>query len=80
MTRKANYTIDFRGGISSISLLKMTRIFKDMKPLEIMEILGSDTATRRDLFKVLPAASYEVAPLDVQEEEDSRRLRIRKLR
>ncbi len=80
MARKADYTLDFRGSISSISLLKMTRIFNEMKPHEIMEILGSDSDTRQDLFKVLPASSYEVAPLDVQVEEDSHRLRIRKLR
>lgn len=65
MVGKANVVIDFRGGISSISLLKTTQIFEKMKPLEIMEIRGSDPDTRHDLFKVLPESSYEVLPADV---------------
>ena len=31
-----------------------------MKPMETMEILGCDADTRRDLFKVLPDASYDL--------------------
>jgi len=58
--KKADHTLDFRGTISTISLLKVTQVFHEMKPMETMEILGCDAGTRRDLFKVLPEASYDL--------------------
>ena len=79
MIGKADVIIDFRGGISSISLLKTTQVFEKMKPLEIMEIRGSDPDTRHDLFKVLPESSYDVLPADAIAEEDPfHQVRIRK--
>ena len=60
MKKTANHTLDFRGTISTISLLKVTQVFNEMKPMETMEILGCDEDTRRDLFKVLPESSYEL--------------------
>jgi len=76
---QADVIIDFTGSISSISLLKTTRIFERMKPLEIMEIRGSDPDTRHDLFKVLPEASYEVLPIDTAENQSPfHQMRIRK--
>ena len=79
MSSQADYTLDFRGSISSISLLKITRIFNDMKALEIMEILGLDSDTLQDLFKVLADSSYEIIDTEaVEEKEDFHRLRIRK--
>ena len=79
MAGKADVIIDFRGGISSISLLKTTQIFEKMKPLEIMEIRASDPDTRHDLFKVLPESSYEVLPGDAVEAEGAfHQMRIRK--
>jgi TusA-related sulfurtransferase len=76
---QADYILDFRGSISSISLLKITRIFNEMKALEIMEILGLDGDTLQDLFKVLANSSYEIVNTEaVEEKEDSHRLRIRK--
>ena len=80
MAGKVDVIIDFRGSISSISLLKTTQIFEKMKPLEIMEIRVSDMDTRRDLFKVLPKSCYQVLPLDATEEESSfHQVRIQKL-
>ena len=79
MAGKADIIIDFRGGISSISLLKTTQIFEKMKPLEIMEIRGADPDTRHDLFKVLPESSYEVLPADAAKDEGAcHQMRIRK--
>lgn len=79
MAGKVDIVIDFRGTISSISLLKTTQIFDRMKPLEIMEIRVSDLDTRQDLFKLLPKASYEVLNQDGAEEEGSfHQVRIRK--
>ncbi len=79
MKPKADYILDFRGSISSISLLKMSRIFKEMKSQQVIEILGSDPDMQKDLFKVLPKASYEVVFMNVVEEEDYfYRVQIRK--
>jgi TusA-related sulfurtransferase len=58
--RNADHTLDFRGTISTISLLKVTQVFHAMKPKETMEILGCDEDTRKDLFRVLPEASYDL--------------------
>ena len=79
MSSQADYILDFRGSISSISLLKITRIFNEMKALEIMEILGLDGDTLQDLFKVLADSPYEIINTEaVEEKEDFHRLRIRK--
>lgn len=71
MERKADYTLDFRGSITTISLLKLSQTFREMKPNEVLEILGSNLDTRSDLFKVLPNDSHELIFLDVVGEEDS---------
>ena len=68
MKRKANHYLDFRGSITSISLLKLIQTFREMKPNEVLEILGSDLDARSDLFKVLPDDAYELIFLDVVEE------------
>ena len=71
MERKADHILDFRGTITTISLLKLSQTFREMKPNQVLEILGSNLDTRSDLFKVLPNDSYELIFLDVVEEEDS---------
>jgi len=77
MSSQADYILDFRGSISSISLLKITRIFNEMKALEIMEILGLDPDTLQDLFKVLADSSYEVIHTNTAEKkEEYHRMRI----
>ncbi len=70
MRRKADHILDFRGSITSISLLKLIQTFREMKAEEVLEILGSNIDTRSDLFKVLPDDSYDLIFLDVVEEED----------
>ena len=70
MKRKADHILDFRGTISPISLLKMCQTFREMRSNEILEILGNDSDTRADVFKVLPAGSYDVIFMDVVEEAD----------
>ncbi len=77
MTGEADIILDFRNTFSSISLLKMTEIFKRMQPLQILEIRGPDADTREDLLKVLPEASYEVLT-DSDEGQDFSKVRIRK--
>ena len=74
MEQKADHTLDFRGTLSTISLLKVTQVFHAMQPMQVMEILGCDDDTRADLFRVLPKASYELLPTDRR----ARCLRLRK--
>ncbi len=69
MKHKADYILDFKGSISSISLLKVTRIFKEMKAGQFIEISGLDPDLKKDLLKVLPESSYEVIFMDVVENE-----------
>jgi len=71
LERKADHILDFRGTITTISLLKLSQTFREMKPNQVLEILGSNLDTRSDLFKVLPNDSYELIFLDVVGEEDS---------
>jgi TusA-related sulfurtransferase len=79
MEEKTNHLLDFRGSISPLSLLKMTKVFNKMQAAEIMEILGSDPDVRKDLFKLLPADSYEVVLMEVTEGSDYFfRVRIKK--
>ena len=79
MTMKADYILDFRGTISSISLLKVTQVFHDMKSMETVEIMGCDEDTRNDLFKVLPKASYELLIAEeIGTEDHSYRVCLRK--
>ena len=70
MKHKADHILDCRGSITDISLLKFVQTFREMKPNEVLEILGSNLDTRSDLFKVLPNDSYELIFLDVVEEGD----------
>ena len=68
MKRKADHILDFRGSITSMSLLKLIQTFREMNTNEVLELLGSNLDTRSDLFKVLPDGAYELIFLDVVEE------------
>jgi len=76
---EADIVLDFRNTFSSISLLKMTEIFDRMKPLQVLEIRGSDPDTRKDLLKVLPEASYDILADDSEDiRHDFFKVRVRK--
>jgi TusA-related sulfurtransferase len=75
---KADYCLDFRGAIAPITLLKTTQVFRQMKENEILEILGRDSGTRTDLFKVLPPFSYELIALEEHKEDLSYRIQLKK--
>jgi TusA-related sulfurtransferase len=66
LTEKADYRLDFRDAINSMALLKLTRIFREMKSNQTLEVLGLDDDTRSDLFRLLPAVSYELIAVDEQ--------------
>ena len=69
MKIKADYILDLRGAIPPITLLKVSQVFREMKPKEVLEILCRDPDTRCDLFKVLPPLTYEVLDIEELEEE-----------
>jgi len=61
LTQKPTYTVDVRGTISPFSLLKVSLVYQQMKPSEIMEILGCDAEMRQDLRRLIPDAAWEPA-------------------
>jgi TusA-related sulfurtransferase len=67
LAEKADYSLDFSGAITSLALLKLRRVFREMKPNQTLEVLGLDSDTRCDLFRLLPAVSYELIDMDERE-------------
>ncbi len=63
---KVDYKLDVRGLISPFSLLKVSLVFQQMKPCQIMEIIGCDPDMQRDLLRILPDASYEIVSAEHQ--------------
>ena len=62
--KNMQYRLDLRGTIVPFSLLKVCQAFKLMDTGEILEVVWSDPDTQEDLFKVLPASSYDLISLD----------------
>ena len=69
---KADYSLDFRGAIASLALLKFSRVFREMKSNQTLEVLGLDADTRSDLFRLMPAAAYELIAVDEREDASIR--------
>jgi TusA-related sulfurtransferase len=63
---KIMHKFDLREAITPFAYLKVTQAFRDMKPGDILQIMGDDPKTRRDIFKVLQTVNYTV----VDTEED----------
>lgn len=59
LKKAADYIVDFRGALASLTLLKLTHVFRGMKRDEVVRIVGLDPDTRNDLLKVLSALSHE---------------------
>jgi len=64
MERLPDHKLDLRDAIIPLTLLKISQEFREIKVGETMEILVNDPDTKRDLFKILPASSYEVMQLN----------------
>ena len=62
--------LDLRGFITPFTLLKVSYAFKEMPREGVLEILWSNPETSSDLFKVLPATSYEVIEMEAVEGKD----------
>ena len=74
----ANHYLDLRGMIPPISLLKVTQMFREMKPNEVLEILGRDPDTRVDMFKIIPDFAYDLIAIEESEQDSSYRVRMKK--
>ena len=72
LSANADYRLDFRGAITSLSLLKLTRVFREMKPNQTLEVIGLDADTRYDLFRLLPAVAYELIDIDARDDTSIR--------
>ncbi len=72
-----NIVIDVRNFVSWLSLLKVTQVFTEMKPHDILEVRGADTDTREDLFRILPASTYRILTLE-EDDDDVHQFRIQK--
>ena len=75
---KPDHILDLRGTIPPITLLKISQVFREMKPFEILEILCQDPDTRVDLFKVLPPAAYELIVMEELLEDSTLRVQMKK--
>lgn len=77
MIEQADFSLDFRGAITSLSLLKLTRVFREMKSNQTLEVIGLDADTHSDLFRLLPSIAYELIAID-DRDNDSIRVHLRK--
>ena len=66
MDHTVDYRLDFKGVLTSLALLKLTRVFREMKSQQTLEVCGVDAEARADMFRVLPAVDYEVTVMDRQ--------------
>lgn len=78
MVDKTDMVIDVRNFVSWFSLLKVTQVFGEMKPHEVLEVRGADTDTREDLFKVLPKSTYHILTVDREDDNGFQQFRIQK--
>jgi TusA-related sulfurtransferase len=76
LKKEINHQLDLRGLFVPIALLKATQAFRGLDPGETLEIVGSDSETREDLFKVLDASRFELIAL--QDEAGFYRVLLRK--
>ena len=79
MKTSANHNLNFTGSITPMTLLKLTNVFRAMKPGETLEVTGLDEDIKNDLFKVLHELSYRVmADEKIENETPLYRVRLKK--
>lgn len=78
VSEKAHVIIDVRHFVSWFSLLKVTQVFGELQPLDILEIRGADSDTKKDLFKVLPKSAYHVHSVDYKDDDGFHQFQIQK--
>jgi len=72
----ADHILDLRGMIVPVTLLNISQSLRDIKSGEIVEIVGSDPETKKDLFKILRAFPHEL--LNISDNKTEYRVRLRK--
>jgi TusA-related sulfurtransferase len=72
------HRLDLRGAIIPFSLLKVSQVFKIIKPGEKLEILCSDPDIRVDLLKILPESAYELTLMKELKEDYFYRIQLKK--
>jgi TusA-related sulfurtransferase len=50
--------------IIPVTFLKITQAFREIEAGETIEIVGSDTDTRKDLFKIQQISAYELVAIE----------------
>ena len=73
---KNMHKFDLREAIAPFAFLKVTQAFRDMKPGEILQLVGDNPKTREEIFKVLQTANYTV--VDTEEDNNFYCIRLRK--
>jgi len=63
--------LDIRGVIQPFSFLIISRTFKEMREDEILEVIWSEPNSVKELFKILPPASYALVLLEALKEENA---------
>ena len=75
---KIRQQFDLPGALDPFTLLKVSRAFHDIAGGEHLEILYTGEQPPRELFKVLPAAQYEIVEQDQYENPARARIVLRK--
>ncbi|MEZ4527501.1 MAG: sulfurtransferase TusA family protein [Desulfobacterales bacterium] len=60
-------SLDIRGLIAPITFLQVNDAFRQIRPGELLEILGDDADTRQDIFQVMNLFDYQTISIEEQE-------------
>lgn len=79
MGKPIKHKLDLRGLLTPFTLLKVSQMFRSLKPGERLEILWGDADSPDALFKVLPDADYDLISMsEVGKEHPYYRIRLQK--
>ena len=79
MEQAALHKLDLRGAIIPFTLLKVSQVFGNIHPGDILEVLWNDPDTPTDLFKILPEDCFELIDIKLIKGKDAfYRLEIKK--
>jgi len=73
---QAHVTVDIRGLLAPITLLKVEEILSGMVPGQVMDVLGDDEETRVDLISIVNNSGHEI--VSVSDQPENFRLLIKK--
>ncbi len=76
METAVDHILDLRGMIIPVTFLRFTQAFREIEVGEIMEIVGNDPETIKDLFRILQTFSYDL--LNIDDDKNPYLIRLRK--